>query len=137
MMTMLSIEQLKVHEGFSPTIYKCTEGKLTFGYGFNVEAGITEDEAELLLVHRVEQVESRLKQSFSWYTKLNEPRKAVLLNMAYQLGFNGLLKFSKTLALVKMGDYDQASEEMLNSLWARQTPIRAQQLAIQMSTGDW
>ncbi|MBD1583485.1 glycoside hydrolase [Pseudoalteromonas sp. S16_S37] len=136
-MTMLSIEQLKEHEGYRSTPYTCTAGKLTIGYGLNLEAGITEDEAEIILAHRVEGLITRLTQSFPFFMKLNEPRKAVLINMAYQLGFKGLLNFSKTLAHIKACEYESAACEMLNSRWAKQTPNRAEQLAQQMLAGEW
>jgi lysozyme len=45
--------------------------------------------------------------------------------MCYQLGVKGFSKFRKTIALLNSGDYIMASEEMLDSKWAVQTPNRA------------
>ena len=53
--------------------------------------------------------------------------------MAFQLGRTKLAKFKKMFAHLKNKRYDLASEEMLDSLWAKQhTPARANRLAEQM-----
>jgi len=65
------------------------------------------------------------------------PRQAVLVNMAFQMGIQGVQKFKKTLSLVEMGDYDGAADGMLKSLWAKQTPNRAAEMAQQMRSGQW
>jgi lysozyme len=54
--------------------------------------------------------------------------------MIYQIGHAGVAKFKKTLSLINEGDYKGASEEMLDSKWARQTPSRAQSLSTLMSS---
>jgi lysozyme len=59
------------------------------------------------------------------------------MNMAFQMGITGLMKFKKTLSLVEMGLYDDAADNMLKSLWAKQTPNRAAEMAEQMRTGQW
>ena len=41
-------ELLKEQEGLSLTPYKCTAGKLTIGYGYNLEEGISENVANIL-----------------------------------------------------------------------------------------
>jgi lysozyme len=57
--------------------------------------------------------------------------------MSFQLGIAGLLKFKSTLAFIEDGDFENASANMLKSLWAKQTPQRAKRLAEQMRTGQW
>ena len=49
--------------------------------------------------------------------------------MCYQLGVNGFSKFKKTIYLLETEQYEEASIEMLDSLWAKQTPNRAQELS--------
>lgn len=136
-MTMNAIEQLQKHEGFRGKPYLCTAGKLTIGYGLNLDAGITKEEAEVILIMRVEGVRKRLANAIPWYAYLNPPRQAVLVNMSYNLGFSGLMGFEKTLACIKAQQYEQAATEMLDSLWAAQVPGRARELAMQMKTGEW
>ena len=47
----------------------------------------------------------------------------------YQLGLTGFSKFKKTIYLLETEQYDEASIEMLDSLWAKQTPNRAKELS--------
>ena len=59
------------------------------------------------------------------YNKASTYRKAILISMAFQLGCNGLAGFKKTLNYMAKGEWANAATEMLDSLWARQTPNRA------------
>lgn len=130
---------LRVEEGFRAVPYRCTEGYLTIGYGLNLDAGITREEAEWLLRHRVRQTQDAVAAALPWWGRLDEVRRAVLVAMAYQLkgGVAGLLKFKATLAAVARGDYEGAARQMGKSLWARQTPARARRTAEAMRTGRW
>ena len=49
--------------------------------------------------------------------------------MCYQLGLSGFSKFKKTIYLLETEQYEDASVEMLDSLWAKQTPNRAKELS--------
>ena len=53
----------------------------------------------------------------------------VLTEMIYQMGYTGVSKFKNTLNYMKNGQWELASDEMLNSNWAIQTPKRAHDLA--------
>lgn len=130
---------LRAEEGFRARPYRCTEGYLTIGYGLNLDAGITREEAEWLLRHRVRQTQDAVAAALPWWGRLDEVRRAVLVAMAYQLkgGVLGLLKFRATLGAVERGDYEAAATQMLKSLWARQTPKRAQRTAEAMRSGRW
>lgn len=130
------LDQIKHHEGLRLKPYRCTEGKLTIGYGRCLDTrGITKYEAELLLTHDAAEIIEQLSCAFSFWRLLNEPRKAVLVNMAFNIGVQGLLKFKKTLSLIESGDYSSASIEMMDSKWAKQVPSRALDLSVQMDLG--
>jgi lysozyme len=132
------IEQLKRDEGLRLTPYRCTAGKLSIGYGRNLEdTGISQEEAEFMLSSDVQRVMKGVAKALPWISGLNEPRRGVLFNMAFQMGVPGLLKFKNTLAMIKDGSYERAAHAMLDSLWAKQTPMRAARLADQMQTGIW
>ena len=62
---------------------------------------------------------------------------AVLIDMCVNLGLGGLATFRRTLSLVEDGRYEEASEQMLKSLWASQVKTRAVRLAAMMKTGEW
>jgi len=57
--------------------------------------------------------------------------------MAFQMGVGGLLQFKRTLGSIEDGQYGEAAVEMLDSLWAQQTPERAKRLSKQMESDKW
>jgi lysozyme len=67
----------------------------------------------------------------------SEVRHSVILCMAYQLGAAGLNGFKKFLGAVIDHDWQLAHDEMLDSLWARQVPNRANRMAAMMLSNDW
>lgn len=135
------LEQLKRDEGFRGEPYKCTEGYWTIGYGRNLETNpLTEDEAEILLKNDINYTLARLiAVDLLPSVEMDEltPREAVWLNMAFQLGVAGLLRFKKAISAYIEEDYRTCAEELLNSRWAIQTPNRAHRMADQMLTGEW
>lgn len=135
------IRSLRGEEGEVLHEYKDHLGYSTIGIGRLIDerkgGGITSDEAAYLLGNDVDKVISQLNKRLPWWTKLDEARRGVLVNMAFQMGIDGLLGFKNTLAMIERGDYAAAAKGMLNSLWARQTPARAKRMAEQMRTGVW
>jgi len=132
------IEQLKRHEGFRSKPYRCTAGKLTIGYGRNLDdVGITPSEALELLRQDVARARKDVLKHISGADLLDDVRLNVLINMCFNLGIYKLLLFKKTLRAVQDFDFDKAAEEMLNSVWANQVGVRATELAEQMRTGEY
>jgi lysozyme len=130
------IQQLRRHEGERLKPYRCTAGKLTIGVGRNLEdRGITAEESAYLLNNDIEREWKALTTALPWVTGLNDVRQRVLLDMSFNLGIAGLLKFKNTLATIQRGDYERAAGMMLDSLWARQVKGRAVRLAEMMKTG--
>ncbi|MGZ8272157.1 MAG: glycoside hydrolase family protein [Methylophilus sp.] len=145
------IDQLGRHEGFRSRVYKCTAGFDTIGYGYCIDKnplgisyqilnqyrnyGMDKKTAAQLLEREVERLEHELSGKLPWWSKLGKSRQEALLNMAYNLGVNGLLKFKWTLFHLKHGQYDQAADEMLRSNWAKQVGDRAFELARQIESG--
>ena len=131
------IAQLKRHESLELKPYKCTSGKLTIGVGRNLEdIGITEQEAELLLLNDIGRVKQELVND-QWYMDLDPVRKAVIENMSFNLGYPTLKKFQNMIAHISEGNFELASKEMLNSRWSKQVGQRSIELAEQMRTGQW
>ncbi|BCV03392.1 MAG: hypothetical protein CM15mV66_210 [uncultured marine virus] len=56
--------------------------------------------------------------------------------MVYQMGEGGVSKFKGMLSALRKGKYTDASDEMIDSLWYRQTPNRASELALTMREID-
>ena len=130
---MSLLKSIKYHEGFRSTVYKCTEGYDTIGYGFAVkDLVLDEDIAELILLRKLDKLQQRIASVFGWWYNSPKTVKNVVTNMCYQLGISGFSKFKKTIYLLETEQYDEASIEMLDSLWAKQTPNRAKELSEQL-----
>lgn len=149
------LKQLKRHEGTRKNkdglhcAYVCPAGKLTIGYGHNLEANpvdwlgnrrtINDAEAEKLLqsdLYRMLPKVADIVGSKAW-AKLDLPRQGVMLNMAFNVGLRGFAGFRRMLGCVRTGDYQRAADEMLDSAWVKQVKSRAYELARQMQTGEW
>lgn len=132
----IATELIKVHEGLKLFAYEDTLGYLTIGYGHNLDAkGITPEAAEFLLKADILEVILQLNEHLSWWDTLSVNRQAVLIDMCFNLGIQGLLKFEHTLNLIRAGQFEAASEAMLQSLWARQVKGRARTLSQMMKEG--
>lgn len=134
-------DQLVRDEGEKLYAYQDHLGYWTLGIGRLIDkrkgGGITKEESRYLFNNDVSKRREAILKALPWAASLDQARFGVLLNMSFQMGVGGLLEFKNTLAMVRQGQYFQASLGMLNSLWARQTPERAKRLADQMRTGVW
>jgi len=130
-------EQLLRHEGLKLKPYRCTAGKLTIGAGRNLDdCGISRDEALALLENDIRRCESEIRQHIpTLYNMLNDTRKTVLVNMAFNLGTAGLLGFHHMLIHAADGEFGKAANEMLASKWAKQVGKRAIELSELMRKG--
>ena len=135
------IKQIISEEGEVLNAYQDHLGYLTIGVGRLIDkrmgGGISQDESRYLLSNDIKKFTDSVAKALPFYNDLNDARKGVLIGMAFQMGINGLLQFKQTLQLIKLGNYEDASKNMLNSLWARQAPERAKRMAQQMATGKW
>ena len=138
---MKLVEQLKRDEGVVRHAYKDHLGYLTIGIGFLIDerkGGYMPDEVmEFWLGYEIEKRREALNKALPFFNSLDEARQGALINMAYQLGVNGVLAFKKMLHSMHRGDYDIAAKEALDSRWATQTPERAKRIAKQIETGEW
>ena len=137
-MTDELLKQLKQDEGFRAKPYKDTVGKLTIGYGRNLDdVGISQGEAETMLWNDANIVIHSLKVNYPWVTQLSEARFGVLCNMCFNMGLATLSTFTKFLGSVHLGEYEAAAREMEMSRWAQQVGPRAKRLVQQMRTDQW
>jgi len=143
-------------EGLRLKVYRCTAGKLTIGVGRNlddvgisadetkelgitkasaIKNGITREQAMALLDNDIDRVDDGLDKHISWWRKLDPIRQRVLVNMGFNLGVRGLLKWTNTLAFIRTGRFEQAARGMEGSLWRRQVGARAVRLISMMRHG--
>lgn len=129
--------QLKTHEGLRLKPYRDTVGKLTIGVGRNLDdVGLREHEALYLLSSDIAEVCSGLDRRLPWWRGLDDSRQAVLIDMAFNMGIEGLAGFATTLGHVEAARYAEASRQMLRSKWAGQVGRRADTLSRMMRTGE-
>lgn len=123
-------QMTKDFEGLRLKPYKCTAGKLTIGYGRNLEdVGITNTEADMLFERDFAVAESEVIRLCKEYgidtNNLIEQRFYVLTDMMFNLGYTRLSQFKKLFQALKNGLYEDAAREMMDSLWAKQVGNRA------------
>jgi len=119
-------EYIKRNEGLRLKPYQCSAGKLTIGYGRNIEDnGISLDEAEFLLSSDIRSVTEEIRRLIPDFDSLELPQKTALIDMGFNLGITGLSKFRKMITAVNVRDFKKAAEEMLDSNYANQLPNRS------------
>ena len=110
---------------------------ITIGYGRCLQTNpLSTYESFILLDSNITALKVELSNKISFFKGLPDYVQIILLEMAYQLGVNGLLKFKQTLEHINNKDYKKASVEMLISKWAIQTPNRARELSNLMKGGN-
>jgi len=130
------VHTIKQHEGLSLKPYRCSAGKLTIGYGRNIEDnGISKQEAEAMLSQDINETLDAICKRFNWFYALNEDRRIIIVDMVFNMGINRFSGFKKMIAALYEQNYTLASHEMLDSKWAEQVGQRAHELAEAMQTG--
>lgn len=123
-------KMLKQDEGFMPTVYKDTLGFSTIGYGRMIDkgGGLTENEADYLLENDIVRVETELDNTFPWWRNCPDNVQVAMANMCFNLGLKKFKGFKNTLALLKAGAYNEAADNAMLSLWAKQVGDRAKRV---------
>lgn len=129
------VKSLIANEGIKLKPYRDTVGKLTIGVGRNLDdRGITKEEALFLLNNDIQCIEKELA-SLQNFALLSKPRQRVIIEMAFNLGIEGLMEFKVMWKALQAMDWTGAAKAMLDSLWAKQVGQRAVRLATCMRTG--
>jgi lysozyme len=132
------------HEGLRLKPYTDSVGKLSIGYGRNLDdVGISEAEAKEMLKSDVMSAYRDAKK-FDWFYELNGPRRAAIINMVFNLGLPRFKRFSKTLDYMADADYAAAAAEILEgtgpdgkSRWFHQVGVRALEVSAMLKSGVW
>ena len=132
-------EQIKEHEGFVPRTYKDSLGKRTIGFGhlcvepeqWDDDKEYTREELERVFDNDFQEA-LKNAESLIGQRSINFIAKQVIIEMVFQLGIGGVGKFKKMWSALDSEDYGEASFQMMDSLWAKQTPNRAEKLSQKM-----
>lgn len=143
------IAQIEAHEGFRRHVYddktgrpivpgSVVEGHPTVGIGLALDKdGLRREEALIILDRRLDERETQL-WALPGFAAIDDVRQHVLVEMAFNLGFRGLLNFRRMWAAIERRDWLTAVAEMKDSAWATQIgPQRLAKLMRQMLTGEW
>lgn len=126
---------IKKCEGFKSHPYLDTVGKVTIGYGRNIDDnGISEQEADVMLDNDIDRCRKELSP-YSWYSEQPFGVQDALVNMCFNLGISRLLGFRKMIAALEAKNYTQAALEALDSKWANQVGKRAKDVAVMIRAG--
>lgn len=132
------IDMIKRHEGFRSKPYVCPAGKLSIGYGRNIQDnGITKDEADYLFRNDLSKTLVEVSRHFPWFQHLDPVRQDVVVSMVYNMGLPKFLEFKKTIQSIQKRDFENAAKEMLLSAWAIQVKDRAIELFEMMKDGKY
>jgi lysozyme len=132
------MRQLIRYEGKRNRMYADSEGVATIGIGHNLQSKSISDAAVAqIFTDDVNDVERDVERELPWVAALSLPRQAVMYDMTFNLGIEGLLEFHATLDAIQAERWEDAARHMLASKWARQVGRRAEELADQMRSGEW
>lgn len=133
----LACELIEWAEDYEAKVYRCTAGKLTQGIGRNLEAHPLSDKeknelvdgkvslevARRWVIEELVPIEDKLSDTVD-YLKCNTIRRAILLDMAFNIGLLGLSKFKKMWEHIHKENWVEASREMKDSSWYTQVGRR-------------
>ncbi len=127
--------------GVSPATAAKEGAPWTVGFGFtdgvNMDSRMNRHTAERKLDAKILEIDTALSRALPWFKDdASFVTKTVLINMVFQMGLAGVLNFRNTLAFIKQHNYKQAASNMRQSLWAKQTPSRASELARRIETQE-
>jgi len=89
---------------------------------------ITPEEAYSILAYDLNNITKNLYKRLPWLSSKPEPVQRELVNMAFNLGVDGLLKFKKALNYIKEDNYTEAAKELIKSKWYHQVGDRAKRI---------
>jgi lysozyme len=135
------LESVKRHEGYRNKVYLDTLNKRTVGVGHLCVEDFWEDgkeyDEDFLMGILEKDLQSAIDQADDMCKnlKISDDAKIIIIEMIFQLGGTGVSKFRKMWQALQQDppDYAEASVQMLDSRWAKQTPNRAQEMARHMS----
>ena len=125
----------KRFEGYREAIYLDSLGNPTGGYGTHLFTGrkVPKYIWEALFEHDYRQAEIQYEKLD---IDLNPIRRAVMIDLIYNMGINKLLKFNRMLKSLRSGDFELASAHLINSKYAQQVGERAVENAEMLCNGE-
>jgi len=128
---------LAKHEGSRTKAYKDSKGIWTIGVGHNLEANpIPQEAVDIIFISDLGHVLKDIRVNFPWFESLNEVRQAVIVDVVFNMGISRFKGFKNTIRFMELEMYDHAAAELLDSKAARELPLRYDELAQMLLTGE-
>ena len=128
------------HEGLEHHVYVDSLGFSTIGIGRNIShtgPGLSTDECLYLLRNDIQRVTSEITD-YGWFKSQDSVRREVLIELAFNMGVNGLLEFKETLNLIQNKKYSQACAALQDSKWSHQVgKERVENICKRLETGNY
>jgi lysozyme len=130
------LEFVRKHEGFSPKPYLCPAGKLTIGYGHNLDAaGISRAAADFILIEDLKIAIEGLRKLLPELDTYTPARQMALIDMVFNMGIVRFAGFRKMLKAIQAGEWETAAFEAQDSQWFKQVGNRADEIVNILRTG--
>ena len=156
---MKLLEYVLSHEEYRPVAYctRCREsvmstpigwgckcylngdmpGDLAIGYNTRICAsGVNKSEARQIVVNRLQYLAAELDEH-DWFAKLYVERQAAILDLAYALGLDRLLRMDNMINAIRYGDYDAAASAIRVSRVERRHRARVADAVEVMRSGKF
>jgi len=141
---------IKRHEGLRLSPYFCPAGKLTIGYGWNLDihllpsdiasyfhihGAITKDMAERLLNISIDCAIRQCEGTFERFKDFSDNRRMAVIDFVFNCGIGTALKFKKALKAIMDGDWNRAADEFQDSDWFSQVGERGPEIVRMIREG--
>ncbi len=126
------------HEGYKDHVYIDSLGNPTCGWGHNLakDSKVPQAASEAFFSRDFREASANYLALMREYNlNLDEIRRAVLIDMLFNMGYSKVCGFTKMLAALMNNDFERAADEMENSKWHNQVGIRATVLEKMMREG--
>ena len=131
------LQQIKEHEGLRLKLYKCPAGKLTIGYGHNIEDnGLSKSACEFVLYDDIDEAQKNVCSIFGYefFESLPVCKRVALVDMMFNLGMAKFLTFKRFIFAVETQNWENASREVVNSRAYEQNKRRYKKIAEQIAS---
>lgn len=111
---------------------------ISVGVALAKPSGLTMDEARYLYGNRrdIAVADAAFCVGVSCWAVLSDVRKVALTSMVFQMGRAGVMKFHTMIMAIQGTDWATAKAQALDSVWAKETPERAEQIAEILFSGE-
>ena len=132
--------EIKEHEGYRDTVYLDSLSKRTVGFGHLCVEDHWEDGKQYDKEYLEEIFEKDFNIALTDANKIlkgkpvNHIAREVIIELVFNIGMPRTKKFVKCLAALDNEDYNEAGNQILDSLYAKQVPARAGKLSGKMKS---